>query len=92
LPSTAHNSVEYKRRVVQQFLGGESPHALAIGRNLIKIWIANTMPAGSTAATKWQYEGSVRVARAAYLTYFRITFTAAYMPHPQRRADLPPVI
>jgi transposase len=36
--------IEFKRQVVQEFLGGESPHALAkrhgISRNLIKIWVA----------------------------------------------------
>ena len=34
------HSIEFKRQVVQEFLGGESPHALAkrhgISRNLIK--------------------------------------------------------
>ena len=38
------HSVEFKRQVVQEFLGGESPHALAkrhgISRNLIKIRVA----------------------------------------------------
>src|SRR5258708_4431316 len=38
------HSIEFKRQVVQEFLGGESPHALAkrdgISRNLIKIWVA----------------------------------------------------
>ena len=40
------HSIEFKRQVVQEFLGlgGESLHALArrhgIGRNLIKIWVA----------------------------------------------------
>src|SRR2546430_12749581 len=37
------HSIEFKRQVVQEFLGGESPHALAkrqgISRNLIKIWV-----------------------------------------------------
>lgn len=37
-------SIEFKRQVVQEFLGGEPPHALArrhgISRNLIKIWVA----------------------------------------------------
>ena len=35
------HSIEFKRQLVQEFLGGESPHALAkrhgISRNLIKI-------------------------------------------------------
>jgi len=38
------HSIEFKCQVVQEFLGGESPHALAkrhgISRNLIKIWVA----------------------------------------------------
>jgi transposase len=38
------HSIEFKRQVVQEFLGGESPHALAkrhgISRNLIRIWVA----------------------------------------------------
>src|SRR5258707_1984795 len=38
------HSIEFKRQVVQEFLGGESPHALAkrhgISRNLIKTWVA----------------------------------------------------
>ena len=38
------HSIEFKRQVVQEFLGGEPPHALArrhgISRNLIKIWVA----------------------------------------------------
>lgn len=38
------HSIEFKRQVVQEFLGGELPHALAkrhgISRNLIKIWVA----------------------------------------------------
>ena len=38
------HSIEFKRQVVQEFLGGESPRGLAkrhgISRNLIKIWVA----------------------------------------------------
>ena len=38
------HSIEFKRQVVQEFLGGEPPHALTqrhgISRNLIKIWVA----------------------------------------------------
>ena len=38
------HSIEFKRQVVHEFLGGESPHALAkrhgVSRNLIKIWVA----------------------------------------------------
>ena len=38
------HSIEFKRQVVEEFLGGESPHALAkrhgVSRNLIKIWVA----------------------------------------------------
>jgi transposase len=38
------HSIEFKRQVVQEFLGGESYDALAkrhgISRNLIKIWVA----------------------------------------------------
>ena len=47
------HSIEFKRQVVQEFLGGESPHALAkrhgISRNLIKIWVAKYEAGGSTA-------------------------------------------
>ena len=47
------HSIEFKRQVVQEFLGGESPHALAkrhgISRNLIKSGSPSTRPAGSTA-------------------------------------------
>ena len=38
------HSIEFKRQVVHEFLGGESPHALAkrhgVSCNLIKIWVA----------------------------------------------------
>ena len=42
------HSIEFKRQVVQEFLGGESLHALArrhgIGRNLTKICLLYTSP------------------------------------------------
>jgi transposase len=38
------HSIEFKRQVVQEYLGGESLHALAkrhgISRSLIKVWVA----------------------------------------------------
>src|SRR3954464_5029821 len=44
MPKHRTHSIEFKRQVVQEFLGGESPHALAkrhgVSRNLIKIWVA----------------------------------------------------
>jgi transposase len=44
------HSIEFKRQVVHEFLGGESPHALAkrhgISRNLIKIWVAKNDAGG----------------------------------------------
>ena len=53
------HSIEFKRQVVQEFLAGESPHALAkrhsISRNLIKIWVAKYEAGGldsDTAATR----------------------------------------
>jgi len=37
-------SIEFKRRVAQEFLGGETLHGLArrhlVSRNLIRIWVA----------------------------------------------------
>jgi len=37
------HSIEFKRQVVQEFLGGETLHGLAkrhdISRNLIRIWV-----------------------------------------------------
>src|SRR5258705_200532 len=49
------HSVEFKRQVVQEFLGGESPHALAkrhgISRNLIKIWVAKYEAGGLDSDT-----------------------------------------
>jgi transposase len=48
-------SIEFKRQVVQEFLGGESPHALAkrhgISRNLIKIWVAKYEAGGLDSDT-----------------------------------------
>src|SRR5215831_11720484 len=49
------HSIEFKRQVVQEFLGGESLHALArrhgIGRNLIKIWVAKFEAGGLDSDT-----------------------------------------
>lgn len=40
------HSIEFKRQVAQEFLGGETPHGLAkrhdISRNLIRIWVAKS--------------------------------------------------
>jgi transposase len=49
------HSIEFKRQVVQEFLGGESLHALArrhgISRNLIKIWVAKFEAGGLDSDT-----------------------------------------
>ena len=49
------HSIEFKRQVVQEFLGGESLHALArrhgIGHNLIKIWVAKFEAGGLDSDT-----------------------------------------
>ena len=49
------HSVEFKRQVVQEFLGGESPPALAkrhgISRNLIKIRVAKYEAGGLDSDT-----------------------------------------
>src|SRR6266513_3988473 len=49
------HSIEFKRQVVQEFLGGESPHGLAkrhgISRNLIKIWVAKYEAGGLDSDT-----------------------------------------
>ena len=49
------HSIEFNRQVVQEFLGGESPHALAkrhsISRNLIKIWVAKYEAGGLDSDT-----------------------------------------
>jgi transposase len=54
-PETARVLIEFKRQVVQEFLGGESPHALAkrhsISRNLIKIWVAKYEAGGLDSDT-----------------------------------------
>ena len=50
------HSIEFKGQVVQEILGGESPHALAkrhgISRNLIKIWVAKYEAGGVCAPRK----------------------------------------
>src|SRR5262249_3798750 len=63
------HSIEFKRQVVQEFLGGESLHALArrhgIGRNLIKIWVAKFEAGGldsDTAASDVLAEYEARIA------------------------------
>src|SRR5262249_30163511 len=63
------HSIEFKRQVVQEFLGGESLHALAtrhgIGRNLIKIWVAKFEAGGldsDTAAADVLAEYEARIA------------------------------
>jgi transposase len=49
------HSIEFKRQVVQEFLGGESLHGLAkrhgISRNLIKIWVAKYEAGGLDSDT-----------------------------------------
>ena len=63
------HSIEFKRQVAQEFLGGESLHALArrhgIGRNLIKIWVAKSEAGGldsDTAAADVLAEYEARIA------------------------------
>ena len=45
------HSIEFKRQVVQEYLGGESLHALAkrhgISRSLIKVWVAKYEAGGA---------------------------------------------
>ena|SRR5438552_723117 len=59
------HSIEFKRQVVQEFLGGETPHALAkrhgISRNLIKIWVAKYEAGGldSEADVLADYEARI---------------------------------
>src|SRR3954467_15461121 len=68
------HSIEFKRQVVQEFLGGESPHALArrhgISRNLIKIWVAKYEAGGlhsdaAAAGALAGYEGRNAALRRA---------------------------
>ena len=68
------HSIEFKRQVVQEFLGGESPHALAkshsISRNLIKIWVAKYEAGGldsDTAAADVLAEWAADRCKAALL-------------------------
>ena len=63
------HSIEFKRQVVQEFLAGESPHALAkrhsISRNLIKIWVAKCEAGGldsDTAAADLLADYEARIA------------------------------
>ena len=67
------HSIEFKRQVVQEFLGGESPHALAkrhgISRNLIKIWVAKYEAGGldsdaAAADVLADYEARIAASRA----------------------------
>ena len=43
MPSHRSHSIEFKRQVAQEFLGGETLHGLAkrhdLSRNLIRIWV-----------------------------------------------------
>ncbi len=62
------HSVEFKRQVAQEFLGGETLHGLAkrhdISRNLIRIWVGR-YEAGAfdndaaAAATLQEYEARI---------------------------------
>lgn len=55
MPKHRTHSIEFKRQVVQEFLAGESPHALArrhsLSRNLIKIWVAKYEAGGLDSDT-----------------------------------------
>ena len=46
------HSIEFKRQVAQEYVAGETLHALAkrhdVSRNLIRIWVASTRPGPST--------------------------------------------
>ncbi len=62
------HSIEFKRQVAQEFLGGETLHALAkrhdISRNLIRIWVdryeAGALDDDAAAAAKIQeYEARI---------------------------------
>jgi transposase-like protein len=64
------HSIEFKRQVVQEFLGGEPSHALArrhgISRNLIEIWVAKYEAGGldsDTAAADVLADYEARIAR-----------------------------
>ena len=68
------HSIEFKCQVVQEFLGGESPHALAkrhgISRNLIIIWVAKYEAGGldsDTAAADVLAEWAADRCKAALL-------------------------
>lgn len=45
MPSHGSRSIEFKRQVAQEYIGGETLHGLAkrhdISRNLIRIWVSN---------------------------------------------------
>ena len=63
------HSIEFKRQVVQEFLSGESLHALAkrhgISRNLIRIWVAKYEAGGldsDTAAADLLADCEARIA------------------------------
>ena len=63
------HSIEFKRQVVQEFLSGESLHALAkrhgINRNLIRIWVAKYEAGGldsDTAAADLLADYEARIA------------------------------
>ena len=63
------HSIEFKRQVVQEFLSGESLHALAkrhgINRNLIRIWVAKYEAGGldsDTAAADLLADCEARIA------------------------------
>ena len=60
------HSIEFKRQVVQEYLGGESLHALAkrhgISRSLIKVWVAKYEAGGSTNVSGLGRQSAVRSA------------------------------
>ena len=61
MPRHRSHSVEFKRQVAQEFLGGETLHGLAkrhdLSRNLIRIWVEKyvsiTIASASSAAQPW---------------------------------------
>src|SRR5260370_24761995 len=87
------HSIEFKRQVVQEFLGGESPHALAkrhgISRNLIKIWVAKYEAGGhhrdaAAAARLADYEArSPALQRLVRTLPLQNEFLNGASPHPR---------
>ncbi|MCY4602494.1 MAG: transposase [Acidobacteria bacterium] len=70
-------SIEFKRQVAQEYLGGESLNGLArrhdVSRNLIRVWIANCEPGAfddefQAADLLQQYEAKI----AAWISLLKV--------------------